>query len=75
MCLLFNLQLIKFSKISSGTDAATYNEPYDYDSLMHGSNTLFTTNSSLMTITARNGICTVHDQNRTNQFINIISIT
>ncbi|XP_032777606.2 hatching enzyme 1.2 [Daphnia magna] len=42
--------LVKYN----GTDAATYNEPYDYDSLMHGSNTLFTTNSSLMTITARN---------------------
>jgi hypothetical protein len=40
----------------SGTDAAMYNESYDYDSLMHGSNTLFTINSSLVTLTARNGI-------------------
>ncbi|XP_046446694.1 hatching enzyme 1.2-like [Daphnia pulex] len=42
--------LIKYN----GTDAAMYNESYDYDSLMHGSNTLFTINSSLVTLTARN---------------------
>nr|CAH0110898.1 unnamed protein product [Daphnia galeata] len=42
--------LIKYN----GSDAATYNESYDFDSLMHGSNTLFAINSSLVTLTARN---------------------
>lgn len=46
--------LIRFC-VSSATDAATYGESYDYNSLLHGSNYLFAVNRTEKTITARNG--------------------
>lgn len=49
------LSFCPFEIIPSGSDAATYGESYDYNSLLHGSNYLFTIDRTQKTITARNG--------------------